>query len=347
MPLPKLSPDDARALRDAHVTFLLARLGSDAARAELAEGLRDGWAHVRAQRLDALPLAKAAPQLVEALVAVASPDALASLWAPLGRDGHARVRRDLRADGTKLGAWVPDDARAAVDALLARPDLVPPSLVETIFDQEGVEEVLRDVLYDALVEFNTTVNPFFAEWGLPGLIKRFVPIGGGAVVKSIGALREEFDKRLEPEMRKFLLVFSRKAKKKVGAFLVAHAGDPSMVALRRNVAAFLYEQTPKALFATYDDEAAAHVDRAAEAVAAAVVRSDDARARLERSVAELLREHGEATVGAALDAVGATGAPDFDALAALAWPSVELVLASPPFRAWLERVTDDFYATLA
>lgn len=331
------------ALRTRHLAYLDERLTNEAARADFVRSFVSGYDHLLCLPLRSVVDPKA---LVDGLAAVLSQPAVQDLGAPIAREIHARTLAQLRIDTTKLGDYVPARAREAIDALLARPDLVPAELVRRVFDEEATEEVLRDVLYDALVEFNETVNPFFADWGLPGLLKRFMPIGSGAVLKSLGAVRAEFDKRLEPEMRKFLLVFSRKSKRKIADFVVSKSADPKFIALRKTVVAFFYEQTLETLVKGHDDKARAHADVAAEQITLEVVRRDHPRERLRVALEELLRAHGDEPIGMFLAGLGVTAKPELEALAELLWPYVKLTLQSPPARAFYERIVWEFYESI-
>lgn len=341
--LPALPAGVIAALRARHVAFLAERLTDERAHGDFVRSFATGYDHVLAQPLRALV---DPATFVPRLQAVLAEPAVRGLLSPIVREIHRRTRLVLRDEDVKLGAFVPDVARSAIDELLSRADLIPEALVRTVVDDDVTEQIMRDVIYDALVEFNDTVNPFFAEWGLPALIKRFLPIGSGAVLKSMTALRGEFDKRLEPEMRKFLLGFSRRAKGKLADFLVTNAGDPKMVALRKAVVAFFYGETLATLVKDIDDDAQMSLDEAAEAIVVAVLAHERPRARLVAEIEKLLAEHGDETLGAWLARIGVTERPPLDDLAELLWPYAKIALESPPARAFWERVTWDFYASL-
>ena len=331
-------------LRARHIAFLTERLTDERARNDFLRSLSAGYDHVLERPLRELVDATVlVPRLEKAL----TEPVVRGLLSPIVREVHRRTRAALRAEHVRLGAFVPDAARDAIDELLARPDLIPEALVRRVVDDDVTEQIMRDVIYDALVEFNDSVNPFFAEWGLPALIKRFLPIGSGAVLKSMTAVRAEFDKRLEPEMRKFLLSFSRKAKGKLADFIVASAGDPKMIALRKTVIAFFYEETLASLTANVDDDAQMSLDEAMEGIVLAALAHERPRARLSAELEKLLADHGDEPLGAWLARIGVTERPALDELAALVWPYVKIALESPPARAFWERVTWDFYATIA
>lgn len=338
-----LSADVVNELRERHVRFLEERLTDDRAKEDWLSSFDGAYDHLRAQRVrDVVEPARFA----ERLTALLTTETVHGFAAPIGRDLHARVLTSLRQHDQKLGTYVPDDARSAIDSIVTRPELVPAPLVRRVFEQEATEEMLRDVLYDALREFNDGVNPFFAEWGLPALVKKVVPIGAGTILKSIGTMRAEFDKRLEPEIRKFLLAFSRRAKTKLADFVIAKNSDPAFVNLRKNIVLFFYEQTLADIVAGLTDDAMEEGNRAAESIAWAVVENGKPIAQLKAALETFVDEHGDDTVGQWLDAIGVSERPALRALAELLWPYVRLLLGSPAARAFFERVTSDFYATL-
>jgi hypothetical protein len=341
--LSSLSPATISALRARHAAFLAERLVDARAHDDFVRSFAAGYDHVLSRPVRELVDAR---RLVDASQRLLTDDAIRGLVAPIAREVHRRVLASLRDDDAKIGDYVPSEAREAIGRLLARSDLVPEPLVRKVFDDEIVEQIMRDVLFDALVEFNQSVNPFFADWGLPALVKRFMPLGSTAVVKSMSAVRAEFDKRLEPEIRKFLLGFSRRAKKRIADLVVTSAGDPKLVALRRSVAAFFYEETLAQLLRSVDDDARMDADDAALEIALEVVHRERPRERLIAELERLLEEHGDRPLGAFLERIGVTRRPDLEALAELLWPYVKMVLESPPARAFWERVTWEFYASL-
>jgi len=334
-----LSAETIEALKKKHVAFLLERLASDAARADWIRSFADGYEWVLGLRVRDVvdPVA-----LTDGVAAALGRESIQKLFAPVLRDVHRRVLASLKKDDGRLADYVDADARAAIDALLERSDLVPEKLVREVFAQDAIEEALRDILFDGLKEFNETVNPFFADWGLPALLRK-MPIGGGAILKSMGAVRGEFDKRLEPEIRKFLQVFSRKAKGKLADFAVAKGEDPKMIELRKNVVSFLYTQSMKELLAGVDDAAAKQAEIAAEHIVVQALGHEHPRRRLREGIDTFLNDHGDATIGQWLGAVGATEKPDLAAWAALLWPHVQRALTSPVSHAFFEKVTAEFY----
>jgi len=338
-----LPAETLEALKKKHVAFLSARMAGTAAREDWVRSFREGYAWALG-----LPVKEVVDvaALTDGVAAALSQASVKTLFAPVVKDVHRRTVASLKADDKRLAEYVNADARAAIDAILERSDLVPEKLVREVFAQEAIEDALRDILFDGLKEFNETVNPFFADWGLPALLKR-MPIGGGAILKSMGAMRGEFDKRLEPEIRKFLLVFSRKAKNKLADVVITKGSDPKSIELRKNVVSFLYTQSLSELLAGVDDKAMKQGEIAVEQIVLESLTKEHPKKQLRAALEAFLADHGDKTVGEWLAAVGATGEPDLDAWAALLWPHVERVLASPVAHAFFEKITAEFYDGLA
>lgn len=261
---------------------------------------------------------------------------------PLAAEVHKRVRAEASKDSSKVGAYVPESARTKLDDLLSRPGVVPEKLIRQLCEQEAVEELLRDTLYDGIKEFNEKVNPFFADWGLAGLLKKMP--GFGLVSRSMENVRAEFDKRLDPEIRKFLQGFSRRALRKMADTIVQRKGDAKSVALRRALLTWLWDQPVNELAGGGDDERA----RLSREIAFDIVEHSSAletmRERRRKAIADFLRDHGGRTVGEVLHEMGATERPDFDAAAHATWPVVKSILESPAVRDRIAAVVEEFFS---
>jgi hypothetical protein len=326
-----------------HVEFLRERLVSPAAREDWGQLLERSWQGLAALRVRDVVEAKAAARAVRR---VADETAIRQIFAPLLRDVARPVVAGLRRDRTKLGEYVPSDARAAIDRLLERHDLIPDDLVRKVFEQKVVEDAIQNTLYDALTQFQSTVNPFFAEWGLPSILKR-MPIGGGMILSSMEAIRAEFDRRVEPEIRKFLAVFSRRTQGELAELFLSKSGDPKLVQLRKDVVAYLYTRSLEELLAGLDDEMTEAGALVAESVALCLARREQTAAALEGALERLLEEHGDATVGQWLERTGASKDLPIETWAEVSWPVVRRILSSGPVFEVIERITLEFYDELS
>src|SRR5262249_39299037 len=142
-------------------------------------------------------------------------------------------------------------------------------------------------LYDGLKEFSEKVNPFTAEWGIPSLLKRLSVLGAG-LGKGLDSVRAEFDRRLEPEIRKFLAGFSRRGLRGMVALTMAKNDLPKSVALRKRLAAWLLEQQLGELARGADEETIALGQEIGLDIAAAELGREALRARRRALIEEAL-----------------------------------------------------------
>jgi hypothetical protein len=328
-------------LKRKQIAFLQSRLVSDAARVDWRTNLEAGYKTLLDHKLSDLASPESTIAWIESALLHETFD---GATAPLYTKLHGNIVERLNSDAATLKSYIPSSAKANIDLFLQRKGLIPEHLVREVFEQDAMEEVMRDVLFDALKTFNESVNPFFADWGLPGLIKRFLPIGSGAVLKSMDALRAEFDKRLEPEIRKFLQGFSRKALKKMADFTIASSDEPKSVDVRRAVVAWFYEQDVKSLVELSGREGGHELGRAIVLdIARHVMSLDASKIQRREAVSRFFANHADKTLSEILAAHGITANADFDAIAAASWPVVATTLSSEPAKAWFTSLISDFF----
>ncbi len=266
---------------------------------------------------------------------------------PISRSIHMSVVSAMRTDKTKLGDLVPPKARARIDKLLEKKRTINEKLVRQLIEQEAMEETLRDVIFDALKEFNERFNPFVADWGLPGLLKGLGRFGLGPLTKSIDNVRAEFDKRLEPEMRKFLQGFSRRAVKRMADLVVQNNDDPKFTALRKSMVAFLYEQEMRELVANVDDESAELWNAIGVDVIEHALLLDASKTKRKAALEAILRDHGKEPLSRVLERYGLTAKPDADGIARSMWPLARAIFVGPAARARVESIVKKFFASEA
>ena len=321
--------------------FVIERLSSDeAAFAKDVERAVEG--------LFATPLADLvdADRLEGAVEAALAKEQVERGIRPFSRSIHLGIVRALRGDATKLGAFVPAKARARIDALIEKKTPPNERLLRQLIEQEAMEETLRDVIHDALREFNEKFNPFAADWGLPGLLKGLGRFGLGPLTKSIENVRLEFDKRLEPEMKKFLQGFSRRAVRRMADLVVQNSGDTKFVALRKSMVAFLYEQELRELVSNVDDESAETWNTIGVDVAEHALLQASSKLKRRAAIDTLLREHGKDPLGQVLERYGFTAKPDAAAIARAAWPIARAIFLGPAARERVEAIVREFYESV-
>lgn len=337
-----MTADDDQTQRQLRFrAFLTQRLDSQGAAAEWRANLERGY-----EELLTRPLGEVLPKaaLLRLVEAGRRPEVYERAIAKVSQAVHAEAYpRVLRHEAT-LGSYVPKEGRAKIAALLARPNLVNPKLVREVLAQEAMEDLMREVLFDALKEFNQNVNPFFAEWGIPGLIKKVMPIGSGAVLKSLDSVRGEFDKRLDPEIRKFLGAFARKALDRTANLMIDKGDSPKFIELRRAVAEWLYAQPVGELARAVDSEAVALGREAGVLIAAHAAAADELSRELTEAIGAFYTRHEGEPLASVLAHYDVTYAPDFDALADGTWPLVRTAAKSATALDWATQVYGEFLA---
>jgi len=345
-----LHDPQARALVDEirarQLAWASAQLVSPEAEATYRQGLRLGWEAVLktpvAHLIDPNGLADALDRLLDAKV-------VREAMAPIERALRGWLLQELQADGSRLDAYVPESAQAWLEQLVARSAPLRTRITRVVIEHPTTEAVMRDVLHDALTDFSNKVNPFFAEWGLPALLKKVLPLGAGAVLRSMDAVKGEFDKRLEPEIRRFLQGASRQALRKLAGMLAAQEESAPAVALRQAILEAVLSQTVSELSTELGAEGLVLLQGAIDETTAHLLSLDSLRARRRVAVLAFVQAHANATVGEVLAHYWVTHTPDLDAVADATWPVVRAALQSGPVQgllaAWIHRFFDEVTGT--
>jgi hypothetical protein len=332
---------DLDDLKSKQIAFLHTRLVSPAARAE--------WRTNLAKILDEL-LDQPLGQLVEANALAAAIDAalVRSVLDPTLQPVVARTVKELRAllvaERAKIGSFVPANAQQGLRELAARsfPLLAP--LVREISEHEAARLVMTDVLHDALVQFSDRVNPFVADWGLPSIVKKVSPFGLGGFGKSIEGMRADFEKRLEPEIRKFLIGFSREALRNGASSIISQSDTPAFIALRQKILTFVLDQRfADVLLDERDNETVTRI--AVEVIVHAC--TDEQLAQQRRQILKsFVMTHAQSSVRKVIVDLGG---PDklpanvVEAFADATFPVFAAAVGSPTGKRWLEGLVAEFY----
>ncbi len=332
-----LSPAALIALKARHLAYLEARLVSAEAEAEWKKNLGPVVSDLLSTRVGDL----ASPtRLADAADALFTAEAVERTVRPLARHIVNIVLAELRTEKGTVSARVPAATKKRIDELLERPGLFPDRMVRAMIEEDAIEEVMRDTLYDALKEFSEKVNPFVAEWGLPALLKRLGPFGMG---KGLDTMRADFEKRLDPEIRKFLLGMSRKSLHKMVELTIAKADEPRFVAVRKTLARWLLEQEIATLARGTDAEMVLLGQEIALDITAAELSRDGFRARRRALIEAALVDRKDRTLREVLAELGVDLVLDEGALAAASFPLVRSAFATPTVRAWLAGIVGEFY----
>jgi hypothetical protein len=328
-------------LKSKQIAFLHTRLVSPAARAEW----RVNIAKIFDEVLD-VPLG----QLVETNTLIAAVDAvlaravLEPSFQHILLRGVSSLRTMLLAEQARIGTFVPPNAQRTLRDLAAGTSRLTGPLVREISEHEAARLVMSDVLHDALVQFSDRVNPFVADWGLPSILKKFSPFGLGGVGKSIDGMRTEFERRLEPEIRKFLIGFSREALRKGAGSITSQSDTPAFIELRQRIVTFLLEQRfADVLLEERDTNAAT---RAAVDVIVHVCTDDKLVQQRRQILKQFVDANAQTSVRNVLVTLGAPDKPPaavVDAIAEATFPAFAAAVGSPAGKKWLNGLVAEFY----
>ncbi len=300
--------------------------------------MRASWAQLEATPVAELVDGDSLADLLEQTFSRASieqtlsPAVHAALSLELGR---------LRGDSRTLGEFVPGPARAELETLLAHPQLLPERLVRMVLEHPQVQGALQEILQEALEEFSEKVNPITAEWGLPAALRKLSPfgLGLGGLGKSLDGLNTELQRRIQPEIKRFLQGFSRRALAKIASLVLNTQDNPSTIRIRREILGSLLAEPIASLTPLAEDERLQSVRSIAIQIAAHT--AQQVREEHRRLLLAELEALAPLPLSEALEARGIRLQPDLDAFARASWPLVRGLLSGEALGDWLLRLMED------
>lgn len=319
--------------RDALKAWLHERLTQDRARAQWQGLLSAGWSQLRATELSTLFPPDAVQGYIDAHL---DPDVIAAILRPLSGAGLLYLTHELRAEDKPLDHFVPAEARAAIERIATRPNMVNQAWIEAFFREKAVEDVVSDTLYRALRDFSTII---------PRLVTKVLPTTRFKAIGLAGNLTErlagQIEKLIEPEIRNFIGSGSQRALERAAAFTIEHIDDPTSIAMRKNAVDMVLSKSPSFHLQQVDDDVLAEVTTIDELVARRLVATDEVRQGLVRWVGNAVDKYGSKTLGEVLDELGYDRTPPFDRLAELTWPTWCAFMQAPPVMAFVDGVVDE------
>lgn len=310
--------EQLQSLRDFQIARLRAWLEGDAAQALWVEQASLAVSRAMDHRIDVLIERRSLERAVEATLSAAVLDGVAQPLARCVADEAWRAGAKL---DVPLGELLGAECRAALHELAAEPAILDAELVRVVTRDPAMEAVMRDVLFEALVAFNERTNPFVAPWGVPALLDALPRLGRSAIRGTFDKVRGEFERRLEPEMRRFLETFSRQSLDHMVDVLADKAGEPELVALRRNALDVLLAEPVRDGVWPDGDVRRVHVRRALAAAAAHVGRHPAVKTLVDVTVETLWTRWSDRPLGELLAGLG-VALPEPEPFVAAVWPAV-------------------------
>ena len=246
------------------------------------------------------------------------------------------VIAELREDGEPIGRFLPVEATKKLREALARPGLVHPDWVRTMFRGEAAEAVLNDALYRALKDFSTL---------LPRVMVKASPVGRFGVLVSAGAFAErmveELERRIEPEIKSFLAESSERLLERAAEFAISKIDDPASVQFRTAFAEFILWKSPAFFMEAADDELTADMGGVVELTARHMADSPEMQAGVREWIERALTYAAGKTLREALLLEENELRPPIDAIADATWPVFAAVLTSSHAQRWLDSLVDE------
>ena len=331
-------------LREKHLAFAREQLSSETSKKLLRDNVAaaiEAW--LSAKVSDVFDVAT----LSRAVETALSDQMLRDVVRPVMKTSALLEVARLREDAAKLGTYVPESARSDVTTLLGRPKLISEKLIRKLLAHEALEDVMREVLEGALRDFQDKVNPFTSDWGLPAIFKKLSPmglgLGFGPIAKSFEGVQREFEKRLEPERKRFLQGAAKRALSMTADFMVERGDQPTFVAFRREIFAWLLDQPTSELFASADETTSRLAESAGAAVTRHVLGMEATKRRRRATIEMALAAHKNQSLREALAAYGVSPSVEADAIADVIWRPLQLALATPAANAFFESIIGGFY----
>lgn len=307
---------------------LIERMRSDRGRADHRRLVERGYQALLEARLDAV-FPRSAADLVVA--AVLKSERLVDLVRPSAGVILSQIAAEMKSDARPLSRFVPPEAEDAIERIAARPGLVDPRWIKAIFQEKAIEAIVADTLYSAIRDFSTVLPRFFL--GL--LPTRGLGVLGTAAGLG-GKIMDEVEKRIEPEIRSFLVGGTKRALDRAADFAVAHADDKTSLELRRNLVHFVLKESPAFHARPLEPVVLADVAVIAEAIAARVGESEEIKERARVLLDRFYAAQGAAPVRDFIAALGVKLEPDLDVIAEATWPFLDLFLQTEAVRGFVE-----------
>lgn len=317
--------------------WLVARLTSNEGRQDWRELIEAGMEAVLDRPVAEVVSPSAVDGALDALLREAASGAVARGGVSLV---VAAVVEEARTDHAPVGRFLDDAARARLETLVAREGLVDEEWVDVIFSQGATEELFADTLFRALEDFSSTI-PQVLQSVTPSAFGKIASRLGGATEGVRGKVFEEMNRRLEPEIRKFVQRATRRLLDGTATFVKSGLDREGAREARKNLLRHGLSRSPASYVRHFDDDTLADLEQIWISLAGSKDAQAELRARIKRLHDRFLERFGERSLRATLAAHDVSVELDYDVWASATWPSVRVLLESPGARRVLERLSGE------
>lgn len=247
-----------------------------------------------------------ADRALDALDVVAHTERAGRLAARFAIPLRERVLTRMAGSDVTLGAWLPDDVRAAARAEAAKPLPLPRRAVEDAVGSEKVRDAVRTMLQESLTNFVQKAGSALNErgGGGGGALRGVLGFGAKAAGKVLGGIGEEIQHQLQDRVRDFVDGAVASVQARIVERLTSDDTAKALGARRQKVF--------DTVAATPEREAARRlrkadwprIDAEGPRVLAHNVARPEVRAFVRDELTQLAADLGDETVGDVLDAFG-------------------------------------------
>lgn len=304
--------------------WLAARMTNERGKTEWRKLIEAAWKQLLAEKLSVLIPREPIERLLAALLT--DPQQLAALVTFDVRGALTPAVETMRADSKKIGRWIPAEARQRLMNLAQEKGTVDPQWIRALFREKAIEAIVSDTLYRALIDFSTIV---------PRMIQSLMP-GGLAKIGGLGTrVVEEIEKRLEPEIRKFLDKGTRRALESASSFAIDHLDDKVSLEFRKNMLSFALDQPASFHVNALSDARLKEIEAIARMIAQHVATNEETKTRLTEELDKISKKYGEKSVSEVLGELGVTEAPPYDQWAEVTFAILERAVTAPEVRNYM------------
>lgn len=269
-----------------------------------------------------------------------------ALVRPAIRFGLHHALKQARDDEQPLERYLSEAAKDAFLQLATRPDVIQEAWITELFSQDAMEELGADTLYKALKDFSTII-PRLIESMTPSALGKLARLGGRATGGVTSKVLDEVERRLEPEIKKWLERGTRRALDSAASFATEHRDDPAAMEARRNLLRFFWSQSAAFHARSFPSEVVADLERAVEHTARHVAGLPETRERLAKVIADTYQSDGNNSLKDWLEAVGVDQEPPWEAWSKAAWSVLQTAMSGPAIQGWLKGIADEIHDRLA
>ena len=255
---------------------------------------------------------------------------------------HVAVRPAVaggRNDDAAVGRWMPEEAQQRLAALAGEKGFVQKAWVEELFKQDAAEELLSETLYQTLKDFSVLV-PRILQKVLPSGLGRLAGFAASAGTKMF----DEVERMLDGEIRRFLDAGTRKALERAAGFTAQTLDAPTGVQGRQNMVRFALSKSGQFHVDPMTDARIDELQAIIALTAAHLAEHDEFRAVVDHALDRAWADMQGQTFGELLSAAGVTATPPFDEWALATWPIVRTAFEAPEVQAWIDRLSEEFFA---